>query len=417
MMRASRIGLAAAVFLWLPCAAAAQMPGQTAPPPPPPPVGETPQPGQVMQPGQLPVDVLGMTELVPDRRPPSWVYSVGVDEAYESNPQGTPGSGASDTRTRVEGSISHGWTLRRGSAGLSGSANEVYYTSGNGPDSFNYGLGFGIGYAFTHRLSWHAGESLSSVMSLDSAVLTGSGIVSPNVQTRTNVASTGVAYQASPKVQVDVSAAETTVVFPGGELSNGSSLTLQGRVTRQLGRDQMVGVSVGNTFSTGQTGDIQGILGLWQWTIGRLTLHASGGVRPYKLYGEPGTKYAPGGSFAVNKRLIRGQSFSGSYEYAVEQAFGFNRTHLAHRFNAGYAQAVGRRLNVEGAVSYGLNTYPQIPNYHLGGWTAALNARYVVAPQLSIGADYGFWNHFETGVPQFNNYRAGVFLSYRGAFR
>ena len=409
------MAFAAAVFLWLRCPVAAQIPGQTAPPTPAPPVGETPQPGQIMQP--VPVEMGDMTPLDQDRRPPSWDYSVGVSEAYESNPQGTPGGGASDTLTRVAGSVGRSWMLRRGSASFSGSASDVYYSSGNGPDSFNYGVGFGFGYMLTHRISWHAGESLSSVMSLDSAVLAGSGLASPNLQTRTNVLSTGISYQASPKVQVDVSASETSVGFPGGELSNGSSLTLQSRVTRTIGRDQLVGFSVGNTFSTGQTGDIQGILGLWQRTIGRWTLNASGGIRPYQLYGEPGTKFAPGGSFAVNKRLIRGQSFSGSYEYAVEQAFGFNRTHLANRFNAGYGQAVGRSVKLEAGLSYGINTYPQIPNYHLGGWTATLNGRYIVARQLSIGVNYGFWNTFETGQPQFNNYRAGIFVSYGGAFR
>lgn len=406
--------LAAALLVGFAARASAQIPGQTAPPAPVP-VGET-QPGQITQAGQLPADVPEPLA-VQEKRPPTWTYSIGLDEAYESDPQGTA-SGGGDSRTRVEGSIGRGWTLKRGSVGLSASANQVYYRSGAGPDSFNYGFGFGSGYALTHRLSWHASESLASVMSLDSGVLVGSGIVSPNVQTRTNVASTGITYQASEKMQVEVSAAETSVLFPGAQLSDGSSLMVQGRVTRQVGRDQSVGFSVGNTFSTGQTGDIQGILGLWQRTFGRgLSLHATGGVRPYTLYGQPGTKFAPGGSFAVNKRLIRGQSFSGSYEYAVEQAFGFNRTHLAHRFNAGYGQAIGRRLTLEASASYGLNTYPEIPNYHLGGRTAAVSMRYIVARQLSIGANYGFWNHFETGVPQFNNYRAGVSIAYGGAFR
>ncbi|MEO6236667.1 MAG: hypothetical protein ABIQ52_06675 [Vicinamibacterales bacterium] len=282
----------------------------------------------------------------------------------------------------------------------------------------SYGFGAGGSYSLTRRLSWRASESLSSSLAQDSEILTTGGTVLPGVVARTNVASTSLGYLVSPKVQLEASVSETSVLFPGSEYQDGSSVAVQTRVSRQVGKNQSVGVSFGTAFSSGTTGDIQGLLATWQRTFGRdLTLSATGGVRPYVLYGVSGYQFAPGGSFALGKRWVRGQSFTIAYERAVEQAFGFNRTHLAHRINAGYAFALGRQMALDGTANYGLNTYPQIAGFQMGGRTATAGVRYLLRSQLSLGATVGVWNKFETGAPATTIYRAGVSLSYGGAWR
>jgi hypothetical protein len=259
---------------------------------------------------------------------------------------------------------------------------------------------------------------MASSYSEDSTVLTTIGTVLPRVETRTNVASGALTYQLSPRTNIDASVSETTVTFPASEFSNGSSLSVRSSLARQITPTQSIGLSIGNTFSTGTTGDIQGLLATWQMIRGRsLTLTATGGVRPYTLDGVTGHQYAPGGSFGIAAAMSRNQTIAASYEHAVEQAYGFNRTHLAHRFNANYIFAVGERLTLEGNGNYGLNTYPQIANYTLDGRTATAGVRYLLGRQFSLGAGYGLWVRKETGAPSTSTYRTTFSLTYSGPGR
>jgi hypothetical protein len=259
---------------------------------------------------------------------------------------------------------------------------------------------------------------MASAYSQDSTVLTTIATVLPRVETRTNVASGALTYQLSPRTTVDALVSETTVTFPASEFSNGSSLSVRSSFSRQVTTTQSIGVSIGNTFSTGATGDIQGLLATWQMTRGRsLSLNASAGVRPYTLEGVSGHQFAPGGSFGIAATKGRNQTFAASYEHAVEQAFGFDRTHLTHRLNANYIFTVGRRLSLDGGGSYGLSTYPQIANHTLDGRTATAGVRYLLGHQISLGAGYGLWVRKETGVESASTYRTTFSLTYGGPER
>jgi hypothetical protein len=371
------------------------------------------RPAQPDRPGQS--EPAGKDE--PTTRPAptrsSWSYSLGVHEAYESDVRFNGEQGNGDWHTRFEGALGRQLVFPRGSLDVNGSLGQLLYRRNPDQDRTMYSFGGGVSYDLTRRLHLVATEMMASTYSEDSTVLTTIGTVLPRVETRTNVASGALTYQLSPRMTVDASVTGTTITFPADEFSNGSSLTVRSSFARQVTPTQTIGLSVGNTFSTGTTGDIQGVLATWQMTRGRsLTLMATGGVRPYTLDGVAGHQYAPGGSFGIESAFSRNQTFSASYENAVEQAYGFDRTHKAHRFNANYGYAVGRRLTLEGTASYGLNTYPQIPDYTLDGRTVMASMRYLLGRRFFLGAAYGLWARKETASPVTTTYRTSFSLTY-----
>lgn len=351
-----------------------------------------------------------------------WSVAVGAHQSYESGGQFTPGGGGDGglTARGLTARLGRNWLLRRGTIDLSGDANQYLYTGGQ-PDRLMYGVGGGGSYSLTRRLTWRASGSMNNSYARDSSVLTESGIIlqDNSAMTKTYIASTEGTYALSPRSSFSASVAHTQVSFDGdSSLTSGSSLATRAAYNRELTRTQSLTVSFGNTFSSGLTGDIQGLLATWHKRLGQgLRLSLGGGVRPYTLYGEPGRKIAPGLSAAIEGRLTNRQTLSLSYERAVEQAYGFNRTHLAHRFNGSYELTIGRRFQVSNTLNYGLNTYPQIANYTLGGWTYSVSSRYLLAANLALTGSYGYWLTQETGVPSLSSFRTVAGLSYGFGWR
>ena len=350
-----------------------------------------------------------------------WSVAIGAHQSYESGGQFTGGGDSAGLIARgLTARIGRNWQLRRGSLDLSGDGNQYLYGGGQ-PDRLMYGVTGGGSYSLTRRFTWRASGSMNNSYARDSSVLTESGIIlqDNSAMTKTYIASTEVSYALSPRSSLSGSVGHTQVSFGGdSSLSSGSSLATHAAYTRELTRTQSLSVSFGNTFSSGLTGDIQGLLATWHKKVGQgLTLSLGGGARPYTLYGEPGRRIAPGLSMGLTGRVNSAQTLSLTYERAVEQAFGFNRTHLAHRVNANYELVIGRRFQVTNTLNYGLNTYPQIANYTLGGWTYSVSSRYLLASNLALTGSYGYWLTQESGVPSLSSFRTVVGLSYGFGWR
>jgi hypothetical protein len=65
----------------------------------------------------------------------------------------------------------------------------------------------------------------------------------------------------------------------------------------------------------------------------------------------------------------------------------------------------------------GINSYPQRPDYQNSGKTFFAGARYLVVPQLSIGAGYGVWVREATGELSTTTYRVTLSATYGLAWR
>ena len=344
--------------------------------------------------------------------------SVAVFEAYDSNVEFQNQNGAGDLGSSVNVHVGGDWNFPRADVKLSGDANQIFYRQATDLNHFTYGFGSSASYQISRRLRWSASESISSGYAQDQRVLTDAGLLFPKVLTRVVTASTQFGYDITRKTHVDVAVSGQSVSFGGPDLVGGSSLGVHLNVTRQIGRSQTVGISTGDTKSNGITGDIQGLLGTWSATIGRaLTLAATAGVRPYTLPGQSGFLVAPGGSFNVNAHLPRGNTFGLTYERAVEQAYGFSGTHLAHRFGASYGLAATPGLHFDASANYGLNTYPLDPSFRLDGRTGNVGVKYAVRQNLAVSADYTAWARRSASEPPVTTYRVTSSLAYGFSWR
>ena len=352
-----------------------------------------------------------------------WSLTGGITESFDSAATSIGTQTQGDWATRYHAGVRRSSIMRRGNVDFSGDATQLTYNGVSGQDTFMYNANAGASYAFTRRLSVRASESWNNSYAEDSSVLRTAGLVLPRTLVTTSVASTDISYLLTSLSTIRAEVSHTRIAFKGALTSATSTMT-RFSFARQVGRAQSVGVSLGNTFTSGTTGDIQGLLVTWQASVGRsLTLTAAGGVRPYTLYGVSGYKFAPGGSFGLTAQVSEGQAVSVGYERALEQAYGVveslggGLTHAAHRFNGNYGVTLGRRLALDVSANYGLNTYPQIANFQIYGRTVMLGARYLVARNLTVATNYGLWVRGETGAPSESTYRTGISLAYGYSWR
>lgn len=350
--------------------------------------------------------------------PATWGVSLSYGEGYESDVSFGGAQGNSDWGRMLTGRLAKTWMRPRGTVEISGNGTQSSYRRASDVNRFTYGINGGASYALTRRLSWRFGGTFNEMYSQDAQMLTEAGLVFPRVVTRTSGTYSELGYMLSAKNQLNVNVSTMRVEFLESPLLPGSSLAARMAFSRQLNRSQSLGVSFGHTIST-ITGDIQGLFGTWQARAGsKLVLNAAGGVRPYKLDGaSTGYRFSPGGSLGFALALARNQSAGFSYERAVEQAFGFGGTHLAHRYNGFYTLAVGRRLSLDGGASVGINSYPQRAGYLTRGRTFTAGARYLLVSRLSVGATYGLWSREETGTPSSSTYRFSISAAYGFAWR
>jgi hypothetical protein len=345
-----------------------------------------------------------------------WTASFGVHQSYEGDAQITEQEGGAISRG-FTGRVGRTWLLRRGTVLANGDATQLMY-SGGGTNQLMYGVNGATSYLLTPRVTWSAGGSLNQSYAKDSTVLVEAGTILGGALTKTVIASNEVAFALSPRSTFNAFVSFTRVSFDAEQFTSGSSLLTRASFSRELTRTQSLEISVGNTFSSGLTGDIQGLLASWRRRVGSgLTVSLGGGVRPYSLYGESGYRIAPGLSAGVTGRLSPTQTLSVTYERAVEQAYGFDRTHLAHRFNGNHELAIGRRFQLSNTLNYGLNSYPQIKDYLLGGWTYVVGARCLLVRNLALTGNYSYWLVQETGVPSTSTWRTDVGIAYGFGWR
>jgi hypothetical protein len=346
-----------------------------------------------------------------------WSLRFGVNEVLEDNVQLTSGGGG-DLGSRVDVGVGRDVTFRGGQIRVVADAGQLLYQQAKNLNQLTYGVGVNTTYLVTRRLTWRVSEFLTSNYAQDTRVLTDVGLILPRVLTRSNSASTELLYDLSRQTQIRASLAAQTVSFASAELTGASNVVTTVRLDRLVGRSQSVGINWGQTIASTITGDIQGLLGTWRGTFGRgVTLNAAGGVRPYKLEGRSGYQFAPALLVGIDARLTPTVTVSGNYERAVEQAYGFSGTHLAHRLLASSTVGVGRRVTVEGSASYGLNTYPLDPNFRLTGTAESLSVAYKIVDNLTVSGLSSLWYRQDSAAPAILATRVGVSLSYGFAWR
>jgi hypothetical protein len=346
-----------------------------------------------------------------------WSLNFGANEIYDSNVRFSSNQAQEDWATLLQVSGGGGWApSRKASVNFTGNTTQSLYTNASDLNNLSYGVGLGLTYLFSRRLSWTLSDTLTSGYAQDSRLLTDAGLLLPKVVTRTNAFASTLGYDLSARTHVRWLFSQQRVLFDSQQLTSGWSFSTGVNLSRQVSRSQTLSVSYdyGQQVSEGSTGVVQAVLGIWQMTAGKsVTLSASGGVRPYTLPGESGFRFAPAGAAQLSVRTRANDSLLISYETAVGQALGNTSTYLTRGIITSYRWGLSRKMNVDGSGSYVRGTYPQIADQLLLSRTATIAVGYLVARSLTLAFNSSVYRRDETPGPgPVSAYRAGVSLTY-----
>jgi hypothetical protein len=348
--------------------------------------------------------------------PDRWAFSTGLNSSYDSNPMFVENGGESDLANRVSAGLSRSWVFRRGDAHLSLEATRPFYEETDTLSVLTYTLGGGSTHQFTRRLSGSWGTNLSSGLAQDQAVITGSGVVLPSVQARTASTSLGLSYAVDPRTNLTWTFSHQGAGFRSAAFQGGAQMGSNLNLSRQLSRTQSVGVEagIGRMFSDeGGASSVQTYVGTYSLEVGKhWSLFGRGGVRAYTLPGVDGYSFSPATAGGVNMVIADGQALTLSYDRSIEQAFGFNRTHIVQTVAGSYTVKLTRRLSADMGASYAYGTYPLIPDLKLIGDLANASLTCALFQGLSISFTSSLYGRQFTPDPMVWAFRAGVSVGY-----
>jgi hypothetical protein len=349
-----------------------------------------------------------------------WTFSVGVNGSYEGNALFAASEGEEEFSHSVSANLGRSWTLRRGSANLTGSASQFFYRKSTSLNDFRFNAGGGLTHAITRRLTWSGSSQLSSGLARDSEVLIDAGLVLPSVSTRTSSSSSMFSYALTRRSQLTWSLSQSGVGFSSGAFQGGSSLTSALSWTRQVGRSQTFGVTqdYSRSFQDENSTTIQGLSGTWSGGIGSWTAHASIGVRPYSVPTEDALRFTTGISAGVTKPVRPGQTVGVTYDRTVTQTFGVDTgNHLVQSVSGNYSIALTRALSTSFSGTYSRSHNPVTPERGLEGQTGSASLSYRVTPSLALSVSSSLYSRMLSGADRATSYNTSVALSYGVSWR
>jgi hypothetical protein len=356
-----------------------------------------------------------------------WSLTAGVNETYEDNVQLTA-EGTGSLGTAIHGGLARNWAVDRGRGNvrLSGDASQTFYRDVSGLDQFTYSANLGVNYAITRRLAWTLGDSVNQGYAQDATVLTDQGVVLPKVTTFTNAASTQLAYELSPRSQMQWALSTQRVLFETSDFASGSSFTTRLSYSHQIGRVQRVGISQdftrwttpGTTDTAGTTETNLALQATWQRPIGRDSgVTAAAGIQPYTASGTSGYNFSPTATVALNTHVRLTDIVSLSYSHLIEQAFGFGHTYQSDNLSASYGVTLTRKLGADFAGSFGRSRDPIDPEIGFNGQTASASMKYALLRSLALSGSYSLFSRTEKPSPKVTSSRVLVSLTYGTTWR
>jgi hypothetical protein len=350
-----------------------------------------------------------------------WSLSAGVDGTYEDNVQLTS-EGSGSLGSVIHGGLGRNWAVGRGRGDvrLNGDASQTFYRDVQGLNQFNYGGNIAINYAITRRLAWTLGDSVRQGYAQDAALLIDQGVVLPKVLTLTNVATTQLAYELSPRSQLQWGLSTQRAAFTASNFADGSQFETRLSYSHQVGRNQRIGILQDYQRSTteGTTETHLSLQGTWQRPIGRDSgVTASGGIQPYTLSGVSGFNFAPTFTAAINTHVRQTDTVSLSYARTIEQAFGFGHTYESHNVSASYALSLTRKLGLDLGGNYGRSRDPIDPEIGFTGKTASAALKYAVSRDLMVSGSYNLFSRTEQPTAAVTSSRMLVSLTYGKTWR
>jgi hypothetical protein len=328
--------------------------------------------------------------------PPTWHFRVAAGGGWYDNPFFV--GGAPDTSYSADGTatLSHEYTWRSGSFGLSGNGGVIYYPELSAFNQPTYGgaatLQFGSRRSrFTLSQTYQRSNTryLSELDTAQGLPLPTSGYVSANSLMNWE-------YQFSRSWQFGVNGRffyrdyDDPILVGGNEASGGA------RLGTRAGRKGLVYLSYQFTSSLIQENllhprpENEGRLRSHQVLAGYLKQPQSGWG--YELAGginyiESVQKVYPAGRASISHRGRR-EALEAHYERTYGQAFGYGSASLADIAGAYFSWAIVRRVTLQADYNFGYRRDPENDSNTITSWIASAGLNWAVGGGVGFGVRY-----------------------------
>jgi hypothetical protein len=289
-------------------------------------------------------------------RPPRWVLGIGVQEAWDSRGLTDAIAGAGRLATRLNGSLTHARSGRRGELTIGGRGSGWLYQGGSQRARLTHDLSVAAGTRLGSRLRLSVSEVLRSDYTDEDPLLLDEGTVLRRVSSRTNSAQAGLSYTLSARSELSGSVRHEVWRFDSDDLIGRSRLGVLAGIRRQVKRSGGLVLDYLGELRTaeGQNGQAHRLsLGWYHAWRGRTGVSASAGAQRLERLDTASSHLEPYGAAGA---WWRGRAGSAAlrYEHGMAQSYRSIREQRSDTVALSLSRSLGRRLSTSLASTWSL---------------------------------------------------------------
>jgi hypothetical protein len=271
------------------------------------------------------------------------------------------------------------------------------------------GAAVGATYQTTLRSRIFISDRVTSGYARSSTIdaLSSARLVVPTAETRANSLNGLYGYDLSARTQFQVSANWEYVNFgdigvppeplqPEDEaiLAGANSGGARASFQHLIDRVNTLGIVQENSITSGGLDEktrVHAIRGTWSRPLGRTyNLRVEAGMSMYVIDTLDETRFAPTGAVTISKAGRR-STMSFRAERFIEV---LGNTHVSEQYNPTYAIEIGRRLTLNGDLTFAHNTFPANPQFGYKALLMAGGAGLRLPANIVVSASYSHWNRW-----------------------
>lgn len=329
------------------------------------------------------------------RKAHRWEAQIGMGEKWDTNPDDDGGAAIEGSWvTGISGSLAGNLQTRRGTFGVSASAQAARYSAASRLNGSTYEGHVSGSQAMTARtqVGFDAGASRSYTG--DTRALTDSGLVLPQTLVERQSVALSVGQHLSQWTTLALRGRFQHLTFPSnGTLEGGTQLDAGAVYAHRLRTNDSVGLDLNfqqNANETEDTGAVYSAATSWRGQLGRrVAASASLGVASFARQLTHERIVRPVGSAALTQKT---RFWSGALEYSRQtgQIFGTSRDGLTDVLGCRLSRTFSRSADLSLAYQHGWARDPSDERYSTQSDNVGASFAVRVRRSLAVAASYSF---------------------------